>query len=510
MFVYCGIPPCGESVDGRSGKPIQFVIPDAPGPLDVPFKVGLEPLEMLGLRPDTTVISSLRIPRTGTGNGRRYGSAGFHYETMGPIVSGVSDPADEFSRYALGPSCDWLLAEKMGMATRFPSLVYLVQSAEHTSGYTIDYISFRPRPNRNNRYDPPTVRNDPVVSPRVAFDRLFTGFTPPMSGVAPPPPDPDLIKRQDILARVQKAYTRLQPKLGAADRQRLDQHIENVRSLEQRVKSSLAPPVSAPSTGRCALPPRPDVDPLAARGYADEDLRASNFVDLIYTAFACDLTRVVSFELTSSMSGIVLPTSLGITYRNWDGRPLAPPPLHEATHGEGDNLSVAECIRWHVKHVATLAKRLKDTPDVSGNMLDNTVIVFVMEAGFGSTQLQGGSIVGERPPHTSEGMVAVVVGGKNLGMQLGSHLVATGQHPAAVSLSAMRAVGGPANDRPRRNHHRHHRPPRLVPPPSGRSCRWGPDQCISTIRRLRGGRVLSLRDPFPLSFWAGPVAIRAW
>ena len=100
------------------------------------------------------------------------------------------------------------------------------------------------------------------------------------------------------------------------------------------------------------------------------------------------------------MSGIVLPTSLGITYRNWDGRPLSPPPLHEATHGEGDNLSVAECIRWHIKHLANLAKKLKDTPDVNGTMLDNTAIVFIMEAGIGSTRMQNGSIVGEAaPPH---------------------------------------------------------------------------------------------------------------
>ena len=60
---------------------------------------------------------------------------------------------------------------------------------------------------------------------------------------------------------------------------------------------------------------QPDADPPASQGYANEDLRASNFVDLIYTAFACDLSRVASFEITSSMSGIVLPTSLGITYR---------------------------------------------------------------------------------------------------------------------------------------------------------------------------------------------------
>src|SRR4051812_24235692 len=162
IFAYCGIPPCGEEVDKTTGKPPQFVIPDAPGALTAALKVGLEPLEMLGLKGDTTVISSLRIPRTGSANGRRFGSSGFHYETMGPIVSGVSVLNDNFSRQALGPSSDWLLAQAIGSATRFPSLVYIVQSAEHTSGYTVDYISFSPHAVKN-QYDAPTTRNDPIV-----------------------------------------------------------------------------------------------------------------------------------------------------------------------------------------------------------------------------------------------------------------------------------------------------------------------------------------------------------
>ena len=443
VLVYCGIPPVGEKVDNATGKPTQFVIPDAAGPLTAAFKTGLAPLELLGLKPDTTVISSLRIPRTGARNGRRFGSNGFHYETMGPLVSGVSALNDTFSRYALGPSCDWLLADKLGMATRFPSLVYMVQSAEHTTGYTIDNVSFRPAPVRDARYDPPTTRNDPIVSPRVAFDQLFTGFTPPGMGTGKAsPPDPALLLREDILARVQRSYTRLQPRLGAADRQRLDQHMANVRALEQRVSAGATPSPSASTMGACKVPARPGVDPTEVNGYSDEDTRASNLVDLIHMAFACDLSRVVSLELTSSMTGIVLPTSLGITYRNWDGSALPAPPLHEATHGRGDNLSVAECIRWHMKHVAALARKLKDTPDVTGTLLDNTVIVFVMEAGLGNSVLSGGALVGEVPPHTSEGMIAVVVGGKGLGMQLGTHIVAPNHHPAEVSLTAMRAVGG--------------------------------------------------------------------
>jgi hypothetical protein len=257
----------------------------------------------------------------------------------------------------------------------------------------------------------------------------------------PPPPDPAVQKRKDVLSRVLTSYGRLQPRLGTADRQRLDQHMESVRALDRRVSADTMPP-AAPAGGSCRAPAAPGADPAAASGYANEDQRAADLVDLVYMAFACDLSRVVSLELTSSMSGIVLPTSLGITYRNWDGSALSPPPLHEATHGQGNNLTVAECVRWHIKHVAALAKKLKDTPDVTGNMLDNTVIVFAMEAGMGNVRLSGGSLVGERPPHTSEGMAAVVIGGRGLGMQLGTHLLAPDQHPCSVTLAAMRAVGG--------------------------------------------------------------------
>jgi hypothetical protein len=384
----------------------------------------------------------MRIPRDGANNGRRYGSSGFHYETMGPLVSGVSVTSSTFGSYALGPSADWLLADKLGMATRFPSLVYCVQSAEHTNGYKLDHVSYRPRAMRDPKWDPPTLRNDPIMSPQVAFDQLFSGFVPPSArGESPPPPDPALVERKDILSRVLASYTQLQPRLGKADRQRLDQHMDSVRDLERRVNANSTPP-SAPAVSACRLPTRPGADPAEAMGYANEDQRAANMADLVHMAFACDLTRVVSLQLTSSMSGIVLPNSLGITYRNWDGSSLPPPPMHEATHGKGNNLTVAECMRWHFKPVAALAKKLKDTPDVEGNMLDNTVIVFAMEAGMGNLRLSGGTLTGERPPHTSEGMAAVVIGGKRLGMQLGSHIVAADQHPAAVLLTAMRAVGG--------------------------------------------------------------------
>jgi len=431
VMVYCGVGPCGEGRNMVTGMPDEHVLPVLPGALTAALKTGLAPLEAMGLKGDTTVISNLRIPRTGPG--RRYGSSGFHYETMGPTVSGVGETSGLFSRSAWGPSADWLLAQQLGAATRIPSLVYRVQAAEYTNGYTVDNISFRPRPNRNPMYDPFTIRNDPTVSPRIAFDQLFTGFTPPTTGQPPPPPDPELLRRKEVLQRVQASYAQLKPQLGKSDRARLDEHLANVAALEGRVNQYLIPPPPQPST--CVVPMRPGPDPVEANGYGDEDARAGQLVDLIHMAFACDLSRVVSLELTSSMSGIRLPNSLGITYRSWDNSPLPVPPMHEATHGQGNHLSVAEVIAWHTKQLGRLAKKLKDTPDVTGSLLDHTAIVFVMEAGLGKAKDPN-----ETPPHTSEGMAAVVLGGKSLGMQLGQHLVSAGEHPASVLLTAMRAA----------------------------------------------------------------------
>ena len=453
VFVYCGIPPVGEEVDRQTGKPPQFVLPDAAGPLHAPFKVGLEPLETAGPAPDTTVISGMRIPRTGSGNGRRFGSSGFHYETMGPLVSGVSALNDNFSRYALGPSCDWLLASKIGMATRFPSLVYLVQAAEHTNGYTLDYISFRPRTGGNAQYDPPTLRNDPIVSPRVAFDQLFTGFTPPTTGrtAAAARPRAGRCARTSWPACSSRTPG-CSPGWAAPTGSAWTSTWRTSHALEQRVNASRTPsPTSQhrqlPGTrpGRAPIPPPPPATPTRTAGPPTSSISSTWPSPAICPGWSRSSSP-------PACPGIVLPTSLGITYRNWDGSPLRPPPLHEATHGQGNNLSVAECIRWHMKHVAALAKKLKDTPDATGTMLDNTVIVFVMEAGLGNTSLQGSTIVGERPPHTSEGMAAVVVGGKSPGHAAG-HPHRGHRPPPRRRLADGDARGGRRpDDRARRDH----------------------------------------------------------
>ena len=146
---------------------------------------------MHGLRQDTTVISVAAHPphRLGQRPALRKHAA---FTTRPWVRSCRASPSrpTSFSRHAMGPSCDWLLADKIGMATRFPSLVYRVQAADaqrlrhrqHLLSATASGCAIVPW-----RRPCATIRS---ISPRVAFDRLFTGFTPPTAGHRPSAPRP--------------------------------------------------------------------------------------------------------------------------------------------------------------------------------------------------------------------------------------------------------------------------------------------------------------------------------
>jgi hypothetical protein len=81
---------------------------------------------------------------------------------------------------------------------------------------------------------------------------------------------------------------------------------------------------------------------------------------------------------------------------------------------------------------------LKDSPEGDGNVLDNSAIVFMPEAGHG-IQLNDG--VSNFATHSVQDMV-LLVGGRAGGMVPGRHLATGGAvHPAQVLLAAMQAVG---------------------------------------------------------------------
>ena len=151
---------------------------------------------------------------------------------------------------------------------------------------------------------------------------------------------------------------RLNREIGAADRARLANYLDEVREIERRIQKVEAYNKSG----------EPREIPTAPVGVPDSfDEHVKLMFDLQALAFASDTTRVFSFKMGRDASSRVYPNS-GVTTG-----------FHPASH-HGDRedriLDFAKINRYHVGMLPYFLKKLKDTPDGESNLLDNTLVVY--------------------------------------------------------------------------------------------------------------------------------------
>ena len=427
----------GQSL-GADGDPrSNDFVPDVIGS-NYDLKSALAPLA--GVTGEVTVVSGLRIP-TAFDNAGVVPAGGrrddFHVSSLSPLLSGVRAGAGSSS---MGPTSDQLMVGAIAGSTAFQSLVFRAQAEWYLSvsaPYGRDMISYKA-----GTWGAP-IPIPPQVSPKQAFDALFGNFTPPgLNPSAAAALDLQLRSRRSVLDLVRTRTEALLPKLGVADRQRLSRHFDELRALEVRVAA-----VPPPQSGTCQKPADPGTDPSLGGnqgvdaggnntygqnlGYSGEDLRAKLFCDLIHMAFACDLSRVATLQLTMFQSHMNM---YPITGQATD--------CHELGHGgvPGGTLAVSKGIAWHVKHFAYLVQRLRDTPEGNGKLLDSCALVFLTEGGHGFDP--GGNK--QNSSHSTENM-ACLLAGRAGGLKPGQHVAAPGQHPANVLLTAMKAAGYSGN-----------------------------------------------------------------
>ena len=380
-----------------------------------------------------SIVSGLTVPwDTGSGVPPGGRTNEFHYNTMGPQTSGMRGGPGR-TEEPNGPTADQIVAEAIGGDSLFPSLSYRVQAVSYigtnSTGGSDSRISWR-------QGDSGLEAIDPIYSPELAYSSLFGAW---------PGPDPEAAAAAEFLLRRRKSvvdlvHDRVQsliPRLGAADRQRLERHLDEVQGLVDRLAA-----VPPDGQGDCSRPPEPGEDPPIAgaaieyngnggggAGYSNEDLRAEILFDLIAMAFACDLTRSAAVRMTFTQSFLQMGDIVGV-----------PGAIHDHAHSSGTQIPYADAFGWHVKHFARLVARLRDTQDVDGTpLLDHTAVVMLFEGGYGYDH-EGDSP--DNVTHSTENMVALVgghAGGLNQGG--GKHIVATGQHPAKAVLSAMVGCG---------------------------------------------------------------------
>jgi hypothetical protein len=144
-------------------------------------------------------------------------------------------------------------------------------------------------------------------------------------------------------------------------------------------------------------------------------------MEIARLALACGRTQVITlvFEHTNAHNPI---TGLGAFGVHDSSHFNAPPGqlVGNATQEQKDaKMAAWQAYRvWYAEKLAQFIKMLKETPDVTGSLLDNTIVMH-------------GSELGDSGPHKTDRIPYVFAGGKALGFKLGQALNFKGSVPAA-------------------------------------------------------------------------------
>ncbi|MGE3681707.1 MAG: DUF1552 domain-containing protein [Bdellovibrionales bacterium] len=437
----------GQSLGADHDRRNFFVPPDSGAAYTT--SVGLKPLDTYNVKSEVSVISGLYIP-TGTGPGER--GQNFHPYAHWPTINGThnSSTLNGTEGNTISEGADQIIGRTLGAGTKFQTLNFSAQADFYIPGYSYggrDVITFQ------KRSDGTVQRVKNQTSPQAAFQALFGSFS--SSG----PTAAELAaqnRRRSILDAILSDRDKLLRSLGVADRNRVTQHLDEIRALERSIASTTS------GGGNCQKPPDPGADPTVEIGnrYSNEFRRNRIFMDLIHMAFACDMTRAATHMLTTAQCHMSVK-NLGSAFaniasgcepheigHNAGGGPLQPPAgtpapsLSNPALAPSDRNSylVSLIHAWHVDHFSYLLDKLKKTPEGSGNMLDNCALILMFEGGHGRLLNNPGDTSKAIGTHSTENM-AMLLAGRAGGLKPGKHIVKTGVHPARVTISAMQAVG---------------------------------------------------------------------
>lgn len=313
--------------------------PDKTGPTWEPSAL-LAPLAPL--RSEISIVSGMKVY---TGNTIPHGSGPSGLFSGAPLLS---EDVDSFT----APSIDQIIASAIGGSTRFRSIEAGVQKT-----------------NRCMSFNGPHSMNPPECSPLALYERLFLdGFVPPGSG---PKVDPKIALRRSVLDAVGADAKRLQGRVGAADKARLEQHFEGIRALELQLKKIEENP---PNLAACKAPdsPGPDIADVDGRPQLAASSRA--MARLLAMACACDLTRVFSLWFSRPVNNLLFPD--------------APAGHHQLTHDEPDEQpQVFQILQYIFGEMNAFLQEFASINEGDSSLLDNCAILCTTDCSYARAHL---------------------------------------------------------------------------------------------------------------------------
>jgi hypothetical protein len=263
------------------------------------------------------------------------------------------------------------------------------------------------------------------ASPEQLYARVFGAeFADPNKGDFKP--DPKVMVRKSVLSAVDEQSKALIKKLGAADRQRLDEYFTGVRTLENQLELQLQKP--APNLA-CSVPAPPSTAGLnqnIPQGLEIDTVLTNHrlMAQIIAMAVACNQTKVFNMVFSDNFSHMRRP---GETYTH-----------HLLTHEETPDkeLGYQPVAFWFnqksMEGLATFIKAFADIKEGDGTVLDNTLIFAATETNYARV-------------HSIDGVPIYTIGKAGGRMKTGMHIVGNGDPITRVGLTALQAMGVSVN-----------------------------------------------------------------
>ncbi len=294
-----------------------------------------------------------------------------HSSQTGNLLSGA--PLASGGEIRSGTSVDQLLAQRYGQSTKVPSLVLGCEKSNPSvhKNYSMLYSS-------HISWSSPTTPTPLEVYPALAFDRLFK----------------DEASKGDasVLDSVLADATDLRKNISTGDRRKLDEYLDSVRDVEQRIENAgkkgelqgWRPTLSKPNM------PRP------ADGIPQDVAEHMHLMaDIMVLGFQTDTTRITTLKLNNDHSALRFP-NLGVDYM-----------IHHLL-SHSDSQDWLKVNAFFVEQLAYIARKMDAINEGSRTLLDNTMLMYcssmmtgnhdndqlpVVLLGGGGGRIKGGRVI---------------------------------------------------------------------------------------------------------------------
>jgi len=300
---------------------------------------------------------------------------------------------------SLATTLDQVIAQKLGQETALPSLELASETTVQIAAGNGGFYAV------TTCYSAPNKPLPMEYNPRKVFIQLVGDYASAAER------DEMLRKNGSILDLINDRAKSLGATLSPGDKRSLSDYLDTVRELERRVKLASASDMS-----------KFDVPDAPIGQLEDFDAQLKIMFDLLALSYQADLTRVGTFVMAAEGTDRNYPQ-----FGDTDG-------FHPTSHHANQPARIAALSKiqhYHVERFADFVKKLADTKEPAGSILDQSLFLF-------------GSNMGNSNAHDNYPIPEVLVGGANGKHKGGKNLTLPERTPLAnIHLTILDKLGIP-------------------------------------------------------------------